>query len=110
MQIAVKKIAVTALVFWSTVGLAIAGSGDTPGIDQRMENQQRRIDQGVQSGELTPREARRLETQQSRIENRLEAAKSDGVVTAGERARLTHQQNRASRNIFRKKHNLPDVR
>jgi uncharacterized membrane protein YebE (DUF533 family) len=32
------------------------------------------------------------------------AAKSDGVVTAKERAHLTHMQNKASRHIRRDKH------
>lgn len=79
---------------------------ETPRIDQRQENQERRIEQGVNSGALTEREANRLEHQQMRIEHQEEAAKADGVVTPGERARLTHQQNKANRNIARKKHNL----
>jgi uncharacterized membrane protein YebE (DUF533 family) len=79
---------------------------ETPRIDQRQENQERRIEQGEASGALTNREANRLEHQQMRIEHQEAAAKADGVVTAGERARLTHQQNKASRNIARKKHNL----
>jgi len=78
----------------------------TPRIDQRQENQQMRIEQGEQSGALTPREATRLEHQQMRIERQEQAAKADGVVSNVERARLTHQQNKASRNIARKKHNL----
>ncbi|MCQ8117276.1 hypothetical protein [Methylomonas rosea] len=79
---------------------------ETPRIDHRQENQERRIEQGEASGALTNREANRLEHQQMRIERQEDAAKADGVVTAGERARLTHQQNKASRNIARKKHNL----
>ncbi|OAH97488.1 hypothetical protein [Methylomonas methanica] len=79
---------------------------ETPHIDQRQENQDRRIEQGEASGALTTREANHLENQQMRIERQEEVAKADGVVTAGERARLTHQQNKASHNISRKKHNL----
>jgi hypothetical protein len=47
-----------------------------------------------------------LENQQDRIERMEDRAKADGVVTRAERARLTHRQNKASRNIYRKKHNL----
>lgn len=83
----------------------IAGA-DTPRMDQRQLNQDRRIEQGLESGELTRREAARLEHQQMRIEHQEAAAKADGIVTRGERARLTHQQNKASRNIARKNHNL----
>lgn len=82
----------------------LAGA-NTPRIDQRQENQDRRIEQGLESGALTQREANRLEHQQMRIEHQEAAAKADGVVTNGERARLTHQQNKANRNIARKKHN-----
>jgi hypothetical protein len=79
---------------------------ETPHSDQRQENQDKRIEQGEASGALTNREATRLEHQQMRIEHQEVAAKADSVVTAGERARLNHQQNKASRNIARKKHNL----
>lgn len=89
-------------------GTAMAGTND-PGIQQRESNQERRIDQGVASGQLTPGEASRLDAQQARIQQREERMKSDGNLTAAERRRLTRQQNRASRNIYRKKHNLRSV-
>ena len=37
------------------------GQAETPGIDQRQANQEQRIDQGIASGQLTQREAGRLE-------------------------------------------------
>ena len=40
----------------------------TPGVDQRQANQEKRIQQGVASGELTPREAARLERGQDRVD------------------------------------------
>lgn len=76
----------------------------TPGIDKRQELQQKRIDQGVQSGELTKREAERLERRQERISKMEEKAKADGVVTKKERARIHHQQDQESRRIYREKH------
>ena len=77
----------------------------TPRINARQANQQERIKQGVNSGQLTPGETHRLERQQANIQaNKLEA-KSDGKVTPQERARLTREQNRASRTIYRDKHN-----
>ncbi len=85
-------------------GTALAGIND-PVIQQREANQEARIDQGIRSGQLTPKEAGRLEAQQTRIQQREERMKSDGRLTAGERKRLTRQQNRASRNIYRLKHN-----
>ena len=83
-----------------------AADVNTTRIDQRQENQQERIERGVDSGRLTEHEANRLENQQTRIDNREEAAKADGIVTPAERARLSHQQNKANRNIRRKTHNL----
>lgn len=77
----------------------------TPRFDQRQENQQRRIDQGIASGALNEREAERLATQQEHLQRAEDRAKSDGVVTRGERAVLHHRQDRASGNIYRKKHN-----
>jgi hypothetical protein len=77
----------------------------TPVVDQREKNQEKRIDQGIKSGEVTKGEAARLEAQQGRIKVDEAKAKADGVVTPKERAKLTREQNRANRNIYRKKHN-----
>ena len=83
---------------------APAGSASTPGIDKRQANQEKRIDQGIASGELTKRETRRLEREQSAINRAEDRAKADGVVTAQERHRVHHAQARASRDIRRQKH------
>lgn len=76
---------------------------DTPKIDQRVQNQAKRTEQGVASGSLTKTEAARLKRQQARIQKREAAAKSDGVVTSGEKRRLTAAQNGESRRIARQK-------
>jgi hypothetical protein len=77
----------------------------TPRVRHRQIRQQRRIQQGVKSGQLTPAETKRLEVQQGKIQADKLEAKSDGKVTPQERAKLTREQNRASRTIYRKKHN-----
>jgi hypothetical protein len=92
-----------------TAGMAYAHA-DTPWIDQRQANQERRIDQGIASGQLTQREATRLDRQQDRIDRMENKAKADGVVTARERARLHAAQDRASRNIAREKHDRQGAR
>jgi len=97
-----KKVVLIAL-FLCSVG-AFAQS-KTPVVDQREKNQQSRIKEGVQSGELTRGEARRLEAQQGKIKADEMVAKSDGKVTNAERRQLKREQNRASRNVYRKKHN-----
>ena len=83
---------------------ALAGSS-TPGVDERQWRQEQRIDNGVQSGALTPAEAARLQAGQNRIDRMENRFKADGVVTRRERARLHDAQNRESRRIYRKKHN-----
>jgi hypothetical protein len=91
----------------STAALAQPAAGNptaTPRIDQREANQERRIEQGEKSGQLTPREANRLEAQQDRIRRTEARAKADGVVTPAEREKLTRMQNKASRDIAREKH------
>jgi uncharacterized membrane protein YebE (DUF533 family) len=91
---------------WAVLAQAApaTGAASTPGIDKRQANQERRIDQGVASGQLTKRETRKLEREQTAINRAEDKAKSDGVVTAKERHRIQHAQNQASRDIGRQKH------
>ena len=99
---------------WSviTVGMMVAalgaGSARAEGpIQQRKENQQRRIAQGVASGQLTAREAARLERREAGFnrEERAMRAANGGTLTPGDRAALHRQQDRLSGNIYRLKHN-----
>ena len=76
-------------------------------VNAREAHQERRIDQGVRSGALTPGEAARVERQQGRIartEQRMRY-RNGGRLTRGERVRLMARQNRASAHIYRAKHN-----
>jgi len=81
------------------------GSTKTPGVNKRQRNQQRRIGQGIKSGQLTPGEAARLEAREAKIQRDKRKAKSDGTVTPAERRKLQREQNRASRKIYQLKHN-----
>ncbi len=83
-----------------TVTIAMAGP-----FTWREGRQQARIYQGVDSGQITPGEFRHLERQQGRIEAYREHAWSDGHLSAPEARHLTRAQNRASRGIWRTKHN-----
>jgi hypothetical protein len=76
-------------------------------VGQRRENQQDRIAQGVKSGQLTAGETAKLENQQRGINQQVRAdrAANGGKLTAGEKAQVNREQNRASRNIYNKKHN-----
>ncbi len=77
----------------------------TPAVTKRQVNQQKRIVHGVKSGELTKGEVIQLERQQKNIQQTKRAAKADGVVTKRERVIIHHKQNKASANVYRKKHN-----
>jgi hypothetical protein len=81
------------------------GKEKTPVVNQRQRNQRARIRQGVKSGELTKGEAKRLRQEQKTIRAEKQMAKSDGKVTPQERAKLRRDQNKASRDIYRLKHN-----
>jgi hypothetical protein len=76
-------------------------------IQERKENQQDRIAQGVKSGELTPRETSNLERKEAGLNREERNMREDngGKLTAADKAKLTRQQNKLSRNIYRDKHN-----
>lgn len=76
-------------------------------VNAREQNQQDRIANGMKSGELTPKEAGKLEAQQQHINNqeKKDMAAHNGHLTKREQAKLNREQNRASKNIYNKKHN-----
>lgn len=80
----------------------------TPAVTETQIVQQKRIRQGVKSGELTRAEAVELQVQQAHVQHVKKQSKEDGVVTAAERARIHAAQNRASRNIAAEKHDRQD--
>jgi len=68
-------------------------------------NQQQRIEQGLKSGQLTTKEAARLEKGESRVEKMESNAMKDGKLTAGEKARIQGAQNAESAEIAKLKNN-----
>lgn len=80
---------------------------DPATIQGRKENQQDRIGQGIQSGELTPGEAANLEKKESNLnqEQRDMRKLDNGHLTAADRAALKQQQNQLSNKIYQDKHN-----
>lgn len=92
------------LAVLAAFALPVMAQTATPKIDQRQANQQQRIDQGVASGQLTSKEAARLEKGQERVQAMEDKAKADGKVTPKERARLQQAENVQSRHIAKQKH------
>jgi hypothetical protein len=76
-------------------------------VDQRRENQQDRIAQGIKSGQLTAGETAKLENQQKGINQQVAADRkaNGGKLTSGEKQQVNKEQNAASKNIYHKKHN-----
>jgi hypothetical protein len=99
-----------AALMLTTSSWSVWAGTHTPRIDERQAHQEQRIDQGIASGELTRREAQRLDQQQDRIDRYENKAQADGRVTVKERARITHAQQHASYSIYRQKHDRQDRR
>jgi len=72
---------------------------------QRDVNQQKRIEQGLQSGQLTTKEAGQLEQGEARIEKMEQRAEADGKLTDAEKRRIEQAQNKESQQIYQDKHN-----
>lgn len=71
---------------------------------QRNVNQQQRIENGIQNGSVTNREAAKLEHGQARVDGKEARAGRDGHVGAAEQANVQHAENRQSRRIYKQKH------
>lgn len=77
-------------------------------IDRREHNQQVRIRQGVKSGELTRNETRHLLKEEAKIRTMERKAKSDGEITKKEAVKLDRFLDKASRDIYKQKHDNQD--
>ena len=82
----------------------LANQSFAASVNERQHNQKQRIKQGIQSGELTKREANRLSNQQFKIAKKEAIYKSDGVFTKKERLDIQTDLNRTSKAIFKQKH------
>jgi hypothetical protein len=103
-----KRVLSFALSSLFVLGLSVVASANTPYINRRERHEQRRINQGIRSGELTRREAVRLEAGQARIRTYERFAKADGHVSYRERRQLDRMLDRSSHNIYRQKHDGQD--
>ena len=76
-------------------------------IQDRKENQQDRVANGVQDGQLTAGETKNLENKEASINKEEHTMRADdnGKLTAADRAKLNNQQNKLSNNIYQDKHN-----
>jgi uncharacterized membrane protein YebE (DUF533 family) len=73
-------------------------------IDQRLIHQRQRIDQGIARKTLTEQEVTLLNKEEEEIKRMVAEAKSDGVVTKEEKAKIMAALDHASSNIKGEKH------
>lgn len=72
---------------------------------QRNVNQEKRIEQGVQSGALTQREVAQLERGQANVDQKEAAAAKNGHISAGEQVAMQSKEEHQSKRIHGTKHN-----
>ncbi|HZA56538.1 MAG TPA: hypothetical protein VE616_20005 [Candidatus Udaeobacter sp.] len=82
----------------------------TPRVDERQEKQDKRIERGLDKGQITKKEARRLEKGQERVDNLEEKALEDGKVTKREKRRIEKAQDTQSQRIRKERHDEQNKR
>jgi len=75
-------------------------------VNQREENQQQRIGNGVKNGKLTAQQTSNLEKRENNVQNRekKDMAAHNGHLTKPEQNGINRQQNRISKSIAKDKH------
>jgi hypothetical protein len=88
-------------------GTSSTTTTNPPTIQQRKENQQDRIANGIQDGQLTAGETKNLETKEAGLnkEEHTMRAEDSGKLTSADRTKLQNQQNHLSNQIYTDKHN-----
>jgi hypothetical protein len=83
-------------------------SAPRPGtVNARRQNQQNRIANGVQSGQLTAGETKNIESREANVNREIKDDRSadGGKLTNQERQQVNDQQNNLSKSIYTDKHN-----
>ena len=79
-------------------------------IRQRQKNQQKRIGEGIESGQITPREGAKLEKKEAELNREIRRDRKDGKgLTPRERRKINKQQDKLSREIYKEKHDEQKV-
>ena len=111
-------LAVGGLMFAGSAAAQTATSGAGPGIvdpghprvnevNQREENQQKRIANGINNGSMNAHEAANVEKREASVQRQEQAdmAKHNGHLTKAEQRQLNRRQDRISHSIYKDKHN-----
>jgi hypothetical protein len=76
-------------------------------VQQRIDNQQSRVDKGISDGQINAKQAAHDDAKLSREQNSLnqDEAKNGGHITKGEQKNLNKRLNKGSKQIYRQRHN-----
>ena len=105
-----KKQVVIAFAF--ACGIAGSAMAQDPGhprineVEQRIQNQQDRVDKGVSDGQINAKQAAHDDAKLGREQASLnqDAAKNGGHITKAEQRNLNRRLNKGSRQIHRQRH------
>lgn len=96
-------------------GVAMAQSATPPDpghprvseVQQRIDNQQARVDKGISDGQINAKQAAHDDAKLAREQNSLnqDEAKNGGHITKAEQRNLNKRLNRGSNQIYRQRHN-----
>lgn len=78
------------------------------GVEARLHRQERRIQNGVKKGQITPEEAQKLESQEAAIKSETQSdrkANGNGHLTKEQRLKINQELNVASKDIKVAAHN-----
>jgi hypothetical protein len=84
-------------------GIVVAGADDR-NIGRVEQRQRARIRNGVQDGDLTHRESRRLHREENQVEADRERALADGHIDRGERRHIRREQRQLNDQIYHERH------
>ncbi|MBD5654644.1 MAG: hypothetical protein IAI50_05625 [Candidatus Eremiobacteraeota bacterium] len=101
------KVVLTASAVAVVAFAAVPSAAQSGEVQNRVNHQQARINQGLKSGQLTHKEARRDERHLKSIEaqrNR-DLARNGGHLTAAEKSHLNGRLNNNSGRVYNTKHN-----
>jgi hypothetical protein len=105
-----KRVLLAAVVMGLTIALLAArgyaaDATHDPNIQKRFEHQQKRINDGLASGQLTRDEAALVQDNLNRIMADEAQLKAAGKLTPKEKARIEHKLDMNSDMIYKEKHN-----
>lgn len=91
----------------SATGAPDPGHPRVSEVQQRIDNQESRVDKGISDGQINSKQAAHDDAKLAREQNSLnqDEAKNGGHITKGEQKNLNKRLNKGSRQIYRQRHN-----